>query len=250
MSNVTTKKVVAEVLTTKDHKLFKRLEGNREVNKVHLKRLKESMLKKLLLSPILVNEKMEVIDGQHRLEAATELGLPVNYIVKRGYGLEEVQILNANSRNWTPDDYLDGYIEMGLEDYSLLKQFREEFGFKHGESLAMLLGVTSTGPDHVDMYRNGDFEIKDWKAAVQSAEKILMVAPYYKGIRRRAFVTAMLTCFKNPAYNHAVFVGKLRYLSTRLVDCTNVEAYLTLIEEIYNHRNTQKINIRFFNHKQ
>ena len=45
------------------------------------------MKKKYLVSPILVNEKMEVIDGQHRLQAQKELNLPTYYIKNKGYDL-------------------------------------------------------------------------------------------------------------------------------------------------------------------
>lgn len=56
------------IYKTDDHTLFKKLEGNRDVRSV------EKIIKSIdnvgyVLSPILVNEKYEVIDGQNRLEA-------------------------------------------------------------------------------------------------------------------------------------------------------------------------------------
>ncbi|XCY65795.1 ParB N-terminal domain-containing protein [Streptococcus iniae] len=35
------------------------------------------------VSPIIVNENLTVIDGQHRLTACQQLGLPVEYIIKK-----------------------------------------------------------------------------------------------------------------------------------------------------------------------
>ena len=66
-------KIVNQVLQTNVHSIFKTQKGNRPINKNHLDRLILSMKKKYLISPILVNEKMEVIDGQHRLQAQKEL---------------------------------------------------------------------------------------------------------------------------------------------------------------------------------
>ena len=60
------------VLSTTDYAKFKTLQGNRDVNKLHVSRLKESFKTAYLLSPIVVNQYYEIIDGQHRYEAAKE----------------------------------------------------------------------------------------------------------------------------------------------------------------------------------
>lgn len=68
MQKTLTGKQIMAVFTTKDYSKFKHLEGNRNIVKPHLKRLKASMEKNYLFSPILINEKHEIIDGQHRFE--------------------------------------------------------------------------------------------------------------------------------------------------------------------------------------
>jgi hypothetical protein len=235
------------VLFSKDYTRFKHLDGNRRIVAPHLKRLKASMEKKYLFSPILINEKHEIIDGQHRFEACKELGLPIYYMIKRGYGLEEVQTLNSNLRNWNNEDYMNGYIELGYEDYKLYKMFREEFGFDHHSCLWMLGDTAGMDKGEIwQKFKDGEFKIKDYKVAVQNAEKIKMLSQFYKGYYRRSFVAAMLKCFKNNAYNHGVFMKKISYQSTKLVDCTTTSEYLTLIEEIYNYKaRDRKVNLRF-----
>lgn len=238
-------KLAMNVYYTKDYGKFKHLEGNRNIVKPHLKRLRASMEKNYLFSPILINEKHEIIDGQHRFEVCKELGLPIYYIMKKGYSLNEVQILNSNLRNWSNDDYMNGYIELGLEDYSLYKMFRDEFGFDHHSCLWLLAGNHSNRETWVD-FKNGDFKVKDYKKAIQAAEKIKMVAQFYAGYKRRSFVSAMIKCFKNTEYNHSVFLNKLSYQSVKMVDCTDTTDYLTLIEEIYNFKSREKrVNLRF-----
>ena len=66
-----------QVQTTSNYSLFTSLEGNRNVNKLHVKRLKESMQKKYLFTVIIVNEKYQIIDGQHRFTACK--GIRVAY---------------------------------------------------------------------------------------------------------------------------------------------------------------------------
>lgn len=91
--------VVGQVCQTNDYSLFKTLKGNRSINQAHLYRLTKSIKEKYLLSPIVVNEHFEIIDGQHRFNAAKANNLPINYMIAVGYGLNEVQILNTNSSN-------------------------------------------------------------------------------------------------------------------------------------------------------
>lgn len=245
--NTTTKgKVVAEVYATKDYSLFKSLDGNRSVLIPHLKKLKQSIESEYLLSPILVNERHEIIDGQHRFQVLQELNLPIYYLIKKGYGLKEVQLLNANTKNWSTDDYLQSYVELGFEEYKMFKLFKQQFQFGWGESMALLAGNITGGGLLGENFKNGLFKIKDYKKAIQDSEKILMVGKYYPGIKRRSFVLAMLKCFNNKDFNHSLFLSKLEYQSTKLVDCTDEKQYLTLIEEIYNFKSRSPfLSLRF-----
>lgn len=64
---------------TKNYSLFKKYAKNRDIDGRHVEKLIASIKTANLLDcePILVNEKMEVIDGQHRLEAAKSLNLDI-----------------------------------------------------------------------------------------------------------------------------------------------------------------------------
>ena len=109
-----------QVHTTTDYFLFKPIDGNRNKNLLHLNRLKKSMTENYLFTVIIVNEKYEIIDGQHRFECVKELKMPLHYIICNGYGLNEVQILNQNSKTWNADDYLAGYCNLKNENYLCL----------------------------------------------------------------------------------------------------------------------------------
>ena len=87
-----------KVMETMDYSLFSKFNGNRDVNKLHVNRIAKSMSEQFLIKPIDVNEKHEVIDGQHRLEACKETGNPLYYIVQKGWGLQEAHRLNANQK--------------------------------------------------------------------------------------------------------------------------------------------------------
>ena len=54
---------------TKNYNDFKFVKGNRAINYTHVNNLVDSIKEKDLQMPIIVDEKMNIIDGQHRFEA-------------------------------------------------------------------------------------------------------------------------------------------------------------------------------------
>ena len=72
-----------KIYITKDYSIFKKLTGNRSTELERITKICDSIREVgYITSPILVNENMEVIDGQGRLEAFKELGIPVEYIIE------------------------------------------------------------------------------------------------------------------------------------------------------------------------
>jgi hypothetical protein len=92
-------------------------------------------------------------------------------------------------------------------------------------------------------FREGLFKIASYKKAEKVAEKITMIKQYYDGYKRRSFVFAMMNLFQNEEYNHAEFLHKLSFQSIRLVDCTTVKQYISLVEDIYNYHRKDKIRL-------
>ena len=83
-----------KIYKTTDYSLFKYLKGNRAITELHVRRLVESIKEKDLQVPIIVDEKMNVVEGQHRLEAYKIVGRPILYIVKDNVTLEDLRKLN------------------------------------------------------------------------------------------------------------------------------------------------------------
>lgn len=258
-ADVNTFKIISTVFSTRDYHIFKTLDGNRDVNPLHIKRLKDSISKKYLINPIIVNEKYEIIDGQHRFEAAKELGLDVVFIVCQGYSLTDVQLLNTHAKNWSKLDYLDAYCKIKLEPYLQFKNFMDEFpafGIASSEAIITLnlgrkqandgkqFGVSS-GKYAVKYFEEGNLEIPDIKYSHSCAEKIMQVAPYYKGFNRSNFVRAMLGIFKLSHYDHNQMISRIKSNQSMMKDCANVTQYKEMLEEIYNFRSREKVSLKF-----
>jgi hypothetical protein len=235
-----------QVHTTTDYSMFKPIDGNRNKNELHIARLKTSMATNYLFTVIIVNEKYEIIDGQHRFECIKDLGLPLHYIICKGYGLSEVHMLNANSKTWNADDYLEGYCNLGLKDYLVYKDFKNKYKIGHNECMALLAGSHTIGNKNKIFY-SGHFKVTHLFEAEDIMDKILMIEPYYnaKGIRRRTFIYTMVILMQNENFEFTEFLQKLKIQPTALQDCNTVDQYKLLIEEIYNYKRSRKINLRF-----
>lgn len=254
-------KEVNHVYETNDYSMFKTLEGNRKLNKLHVARLKRSFSERYLFTPLLVNSKMEVIDGGHRLEAAKDLGLPVRYIILNGYGLREVQIFNTNMKNWKKEDYLKGYCDLKYPEYLKFNNFMKrfpEYGINSSERILLLrAGSTPMRADFdglrtpsgksygVKYFEEGELVIPDYEKSCQIANMILMLKPYYDGFHRPVFVAAMLGILKVEGFSISELIAKLKLNPTALQHCNDVTQYKLLIEDIYNYRRRDKVNLRY-----
>lgn len=113
---------------TRDYHLFKVMSENREISAGSVIRLQHSMKNNgVLMNPIFVNEKMEIIDGQHRFHALKELGKEVPFIVMQGYSHKHVHVLNMQARNWTSNDFLEYHYKQGNPNYVQVYNFMNKY---------------------------------------------------------------------------------------------------------------------------
>ena len=122
------KEKIYNVYVTKDYSIFKRLVGNRDIPESRISKIVESIQTiGWIHNPIIVNEKMEVIDGQGRLTALQRLKMPVEYIIAEGAGNKECVYMNMNMVNWKLPDFIKSYAEQGNENYQRLLSLMEKY---------------------------------------------------------------------------------------------------------------------------
>lgn len=117
-----------DVYTTRDYSIFKRLVGNRDIPESRISKIVDSIQKiGWIHNPIIVNENMEVIDGQGRLTALQRLKMPVEYVIAPGAGNKECIYMNMNMVNWKLPDFIKSYAEQGNENYQRLLSLMEKY---------------------------------------------------------------------------------------------------------------------------
>lgn len=250
---------VNKVYKTSNLSIFKEIDGNRVPNLQHVNRLATSIrVNGMKCNPILVNENMQVIDGQHRLMAAKESESFVYYIIVKGYSLSEVHTLNLNQKNWGKKDFMEGYANMGIESYIKLKEFiLKNDDYLFNDCISFCSNISShfsrgqlnklVNPELSiqEVFEEGTWRGKNFNLAQDLANKIRMIKPYYSGYNRTGFVTTMIGLIQKETFDFNDFMHKIRLQPTAMVDCANREQYRTLIEDIYNYRSRNKINLRY-----
>ena len=225
---------------TFDYDAFSFLKGNRPVDENHVIKLVKSMQQDYLQRPIDVNEKFEIIDGQHRFTAIKELGLPLFYVVRKGWSMKQVQVANSNNKSWTVADVIISQCELGNKQYQYIKLFATKYKISY--QFAMILLNPSMDGTRI---KQGLFEIADSETAEKIAiflKKISKIVAF--NCFRRPLVYTFRKLADNENFDFDVFLKKLEYQSDRFKPCIDSKHQIELIEEIYNYRNQNKVNLR------
>lgn len=231
---------MSKIRQTEDYSSFKRIRGNRLINKAQVKRLYDSIGSNPSLTeatPIIVNGEMEVLDGQHRLEALKELNLPVSYLIVDDMGLEEVQQINSSTKVWTPIDYAKSFTELGNRNYKTYLEFKKRYRLSHTILITYLSGYSDNKRGNTPQsFKKGLFTVGDTDYAHQSCERLIEVGKYYTNYKQRSFALALYRAMKNPEYDHDRMISKLKSHKSMIVDYSYPEDHMRQLEKIYNHK--------------
>jgi len=239
---------VGVVYQTKDHHRFKHIVGNRRINPSHVKHLiKSHKAFGQLVSPIMVNEKMEIVDGQHRHEVWKQLGMPVYYFMRNGYGLAEMKQLNLNTKNWTMDSYMEGAVDQEMEHYINYRGFKADYKFGHNLCLMVVHNRASRYKEDAEEFKKWEMESDNWEEVYARAERLKSVAPYYEYYRLRNFSGAMLGIMKIPGYNHERMLNKMSLHKDMIPDRASTTGYRAALNNIYNNGYApgERLNLKF-----
>lgn len=238
--------VVAQVVQTKDYQQFNKAAGNRDVIQLHVERLKTSMEQEYLMSPIIVNEKMEIIDGQHRFEAARQLELPIRFIKVRGYALSQMQQMNALSKRWSMVDHIKAHADLGNINYiNILKFIERNEGVSSNALLRIAVGVDGTVQHSI---KNGTlvFGAEQIVFSHKIVDTLERISQYYERAYHKSFIAAIKKLMKKAdIFDMDVFIDRLKVNRGMIYDCANVNQALQMIEDIYNKRSRNKISLKY-----
>lgn len=242
-------KRVNEVYETKNLDAFKYLLGNRAINEEVVRTLQNDISENGQLTPIIVNEKWEIIDGQHRLEAMKRLNKPVRFILEKGYGIKEVRNVNAISNSWTLIDHLESRVALGYEDYIYVKNLMTKYDLRLDTVLYILAknqtvyhsrGITNSFKRDNVIINTTKSEAKDL------CKKINDFKPYVGELYHlKTFQLACLNIIKRDNYDHKKMMYKIKKYGAQLEPKTSRYrgAIKLFLNEVYNYRSRKRDNL-------
>ena len=238
---------MSSLTITKNYKLFSFTNLNRPVNLKNRKGLRESMqeygyLKAYPLHCIRTKHGLEVQDGQHRLEIAKELGLPVAYVVCDTP--IDIARINKTQKGWKLEDYMDTFIAQGNDDYRILSEFMEHHNL--AISVAILMFTQSLGNCTLEKFKSGLFNAKSLENANRIAFLYPRISEKSKQIRTRSFAYALMSlCRISPPIDDYRLISNAQKCPEKLITYATCDGFLDMLEEVYNFRKgkNSKVNI-------
>ncbi len=255
-----TDKIVGFVYETNDPGRFKKLVGNRAVEEGRKRKIMDSIESVgLVFNPSVVNEKFEVIEGQGRIDACAELGLPIRYVVDAKAGFDQCVQLNISATAWTQMDFITSYCELGNKNYINFKRLVEKYkGVPFEVIMYAVTGKISGGkaPKRIngsfyksyDAVRSGELSCDD--SVCMAAEEKLDYAYKFLPISRN--VNGKSSCFLKAVIFAAFYakVDKDRLYTVayskqqEITPFTNLLTATRSLTEIYNFgKKGRRVNI-------
>ena len=167
---------VSEAKLTKNWPAMTYLDDNRDTDDGDIKRLAENIKDHGQLQPIVLNEKWEIIEGQHRVKACQLLDIPVMYIISKRATIKHVIVMNNNQKSWRNKDYLKCFSHKNhrnSSEYKKIKAFFDDYGLNFSVTINLLAGYEKKASSYSGSgtarkaFIEGNFKIK----SLESAEK-------------------------------------------------------------------------------
>jgi hypothetical protein len=238
---------MAIIHKTENYSIFKFLTGNRPTRKFNT--LLESIKKRNMLEhhPIHVDENMHVIDGQHRLQAAQILKVPVYYTIDPSACLDDIALLNANMRAWTSKEFTHLFSDKGSEDYKFIYYLAEKFKFDYYFTIYTCcnnkdMKVSKNKSTIIKEYKSGNLKLKNDKKKLEEEfiklKELFDLSSKEGATKTSALLHSFLFLIRNEKYNHENMLNKIvKYpddfkKAVSYADSSNIQEYL--VSEVYN----------------
>jgi len=231
---------------TNQYEMFKfRIDNREKIDIHHVDKLVESIKARNMLEfrPLIVNQDMEILDGQHRLLAAKKLGVDIYYQIQQDAMPLDVIKLNLN-KNWTPADFLNFYVQQGNQEYIKLRDFAKSNNLSLKVALNIALGQTKISRTQ---FRAGEFkfnyEISSehleicWET-IDYIRKMNGFSPYTLSAR---FWAALLKLINHPYFKKEKWISNMKIMVDKFSPKARIIDYINCMINIYNWRNTEKI---------
>ena len=232
-------KQIGKIFETYDYNQFKILDSNRAVTDARKNMLKKSIQEYgYIRNPIVVNEKMEILDGQGRFSACKELDKPIQFTVVEGAGIKECMVLNQNAKNWSLTDFIKSYANQGNQSYVYFDKLLE-YGF--GITATLYAVENKFSPSRgTDLIKDGRLFIdKDiYRKAVESLNILKELEPYINRIegRKEMIKVGIIFASRIDICDNRRLIESIKKRFTMIAPVASMNGFLDDLSNIYNYK--------------
>ena len=236
--------VVDQVYSTANYDAFKILNGNRSVLEPRKRMIMKSIKERgWIRNPIIINENMEIIDGQGRFEALKEMSIPVEFVLHERATIDDCIALNIKQKNWGNLDYIHCYAETGNKEYILLEKLIEEYKGKLDFTIVIQIAGATTKDASNNLIKYGKFRIMDHDTVKKRLDYVFEMFNIIGAERGRMRVWGAIFKFVYycDAINKHVLAKKLNDRIETVVPAVTVSGGITQLESVYNFGRNNKV---------
>lgn len=202
-------RVVNQVFETTDYSIFKPHKRNRNVV------TRKDMLKQAeigIISPVIVNGEMIVIDGQNRLHHSMIVGAPIKYIIDESLTVDDIARMNTNQEKWMLIDWIESYANEGREEYERLIDILNNHYSDASLVSGLCIDVTSVSEAR-NVVMSGDFKIKNYEIIISFFQYLNRFLEETKANKNSPTTKALYQLFRIEKFDKDRLIKKVR--STR-----------------------------------
>lgn len=230
---------------TTDYEKFKMLDYNRTLNRIQIEKLKNSITKHGYLSsnPIIVDEDMNVIDGQHRYIACKEMGLPIVYEVVDDSNNMIID-LNTTQKKWCLEDYVNYYAtRYNNRNYLRLQKICKTTNQRVNTVMTLLRG--SQSGEIARTVKSGNLQLKE-EDEIKIMSTLNAVAAIAKLLRQKCtvrLIESVLQLSRLPKFRWKRLNEQCEKYSTLAYKCITRDDYSDMLKRIYNYQARENTKI-------
>lgn len=232
------------IKSTTEYDMFKDIMSNREVDRKHVRQLVRAIEKTNLLhlNPIIVNSNMEVVDGQHRLQAAEELQVPIYYVIDDTIDKSHIAGLNSNQKNWSMLDYVNYFAVERRPEYLQLSDIINRYPYMPVSTI-LLLSSADGGRNRLG-FKEGRIDMSQYQRAIEVGELVNKIRNIGVELAYdRSFILALAAAYKVEGFNPDQLVAKIGENRAELYKCAKTDQYINLLDVIYNKRQHYRLRL-------
>lgn len=230
-----TKRVKEDVFYTRDYSSLKKLLGNREVKNQRIKNMVESISQYGYINvPVIVNEKLEIIEGQTRALALEELGMEIPYKIIPNLGIKECRALNQYQKKWSIDDYVNSLCARKNNNYINYRSLYNQY--QNNRNVLLAIGRYQT----IDNIRKGNLIVSnsDYEKAKECLEFAYeMKSNFLKIIGSDKYLyQALIEIYQLKLLDIKKLSNAIKEKGNRTVTITDIREAVLCLETIYNSK--------------